>query len=77
MLTSRSKKALVIDTDPTVSAVRHDATNTHAVVSGIHNDVVNTTATVSDNRSSAPKRPEDTRDQNRMVSTMRALPVVE
>ena len=67
----------MIDTEPTVSAVRHDTTKTHTVVPGIQNDVVNTPAIVSDSRRSASKRPEDTGGQNRMVSTIRTLPVVE
>ena len=76
-LTSHSKKALVTDTDPTISAVRHDATNTHTIVSAIQNGIVNTPTIVSDSRRSAPKSPDDTRGQNRMVSTIRTLPVAE
>ena len=67
----------MVDTDSTVSAVRHDATNTHTIISGIQNDVVNTPVIVSDSRRGASKRPEDTRGQNGMVSTIRTLPVVE
>jgi len=66
-----------MDSDPTVSAVRHDATNTHAIVSRIQNDVVNTPAIVSDSRRSALESPDDTCGKNRMVSTIRALLVVK
>ena len=63
--------------DPTGSAVRHDVTNTHTIASGIQSEVVNTLAVVSDSRRKALKGPEDTRGQNRMVSTVRTLPVAE
>ena len=77
MLTSRSKKALIIDSDPTVSTVRHDTMNTHTIFTGIQNDVVNTSVVVSHSRRSALKGLEGTRGQNWMVSTIRTLRVVE
>jgi len=74
---SRSQKVLPVNTDPVASAVSHDVTNTHIVVSGVQNDVVKNPAVVSDSRRNALKSPEDTRGQNRLVSTIRVLPVIE
>ena len=65
------QKALPITTDPAISAVRHDATNSHITVSGAENEIVKTPAVVSDNHRKASKRPEDTHGQSRMpVSTI-------
>ena len=77
MLTSRSQKALTVNTNTTASAVRHNAAETHTIVSGVQNDVVNTRAIVSDSHRNVLESPEDTRSQNRMVSTIRTLPVFE
>ena len=77
LLTSRSQKALTANTNTTTSAVRHDVAETHTIVSGVQNDIVNTRAIVSDSHRDALKSPEDTRGQNRMVSTIRTLPVFE
>jgi len=74
---SRSQKALPINPDPGTSIVSHDVTDTHTVVSGVQNDVVKNLAIVSDSGRNALKSPEDTRGQNRLVSTIRTLPVVE
>ena len=69
-LNSPSQKALATKTVQVVPAVTHDVTKAHTVVSGVQNDVVNTSAIVSDNCRSGSKRPEDTRGQDRMVSTI-------
>ena len=74
MLTSRSQKALTTTTNP---AVRHDVANIDTIVSGVQNDVANTPAIVFDSRHNTSKSPDDMRDQNRMVSTLRILPIVE
>jgi len=77
LLTSRFQKSLARDTNSTIPAVSHDATNTHAIASGVQNDVVNTPAIVSDSRRNALKSAEDTSDQNRLVSAVRTPLVVE
>ena len=77
LLTSHSQKALTTTTDPAVLAVRHDVTNTDTVVSGAQNDSVNTPTMVCDGHRSTPKIPKDTRGQNRMVSTLLILSLVE
>ena len=77
MLISRSQKAFTLNTDAAVSAVRHDVTNTHTITSGVQNDVVNTRAIVSASHRNALKKPEDTRGQDLMVSTLHTLPVAE
>jgi len=77
LLTSYFQKALPIKTDPVASAVSHDTTNTHTIVSGVQNDVVNTPTIVSDSRHNVLGGPEDTRGQNRLVSAVRTLLVVE
>ena len=74
MLISRSQKVFAVSTD---AAARHGAANAHAIVSGVQGGVVKTLATVSDGHRNALKGPEDTRGQNRMVSTIRTSPVVE
>ena len=77
MANPRSQEALPVNTDPGASAVSHDVTNTHIVVSGVQNDVVKNLAVVSDSGRNALKSPEDTRGQNRLVSTVRVLLVIE
>ena len=77
LLTSRSHKAIPINTDAAAPTVHHDVTNTQTITSGIQNGVVNTPVTISDSHRNAVKRPDDTRGQNRMVSTVRILSVVE
>ena len=71
------QKALAINTDAVVSAVRHDVTNSHTIVSGSQDDVVNTIAIFSGSHRSVLEISEDTHGQNWMVSTIRTLPVVE
>jgi hypothetical protein len=66
-----------MSTDAAGSGVRRDATNTHTIVSGVQTEVVNTLAAASDSHRSASKSPEDMRGQNRMVGTIRTLPVAE
>ena len=68
---------LAVRTDPVVPAVSHDVTNTHTVVSGVQNDALNTLAVVSDSGRNGSKRPEDKHGQNRAVSTIRTVRVVE
>ena len=76
LLTSPSQKALAIKTDPAVPVVSHGVTNTHTIISGVQNSVVNALAIVSDNCRSGSKRPDDTRGQDLMVSTVHMLSVV-
>ena len=68
---------LAIDTDPAVPGVSHDVTNTYTVVSSVQNNVVNTLPIVSDSHRNMLKTPGDTRGQNRAVSSVRTVPVVE
>jgi len=77
LLTSCFQKTLAINTDPAVPAVSHDATNTHTVVSGAQKNVANTPAVAFDSYRNALKSFEDTCGQNRAVSTIRTLSVVE
>ena len=76
MLVILLPKEPTINTNATVSAVRHDVADTPTIVPCVKNDV-NTGATVSDSHRNALKRPEDTRGQNQMVSAIRTLLVEE
>jgi len=66
---------VITNTDAAGSAVSRDVTNTYTIASVIQNDVVNTLAIVSGSHCNALKNPEDARSQNRVVSTLRTLPV--
>ena len=75
MLTFYSQKELAINARATVSTIRRDIKNTHTVVSDVRNDVENAHAIVSDIYRKRLKSPNDTHSQNRIVSTIRTLPV--
>ena len=71
MLTFCLQSELARSADAPVPAVRRDVASN----SGVQNDVSNTAVVVSDGYRNTLKSPDNTRGKNRMVSTVRTLPV--
>lgn len=77
LLTFCLQNELATSPDAAIPTVRHDVANTHTLASGVQSDVADTPVIVSDIHRNTSKSPENTRGKNRMVSTVRALPVSE
>ena len=77
MLTFKFQKELEINTNTTVSAIRHGVVNARTVNSGVRNDVVKPRIVVSDTHRNTLKSPKDPSGQGQTVSTTRTLPINE
>jgi len=75
LLTSCLQNELATSSDAAIPAVHHDDANTHTLASSVQNDIADTPVIVSDSHRNTSERPENTRGKNRMVSTVRILPL--
>jgi len=76
-LTPHPQTELTINTNITVSEIRHDVVNTHAIVSGLEHNVTSAHAMVSDIHRTIMGGQEGSDGASPSVSDTRALPTTE